>query len=317
MTDPNDPELNELEQEEAEAEREGRKKMAWAFGIVTVVAVIALAIAAKSCTGTRRDAKKLTVENAVAKFEKNPVDAELAKAAAAELEAAGKKKDAEALLAKHEAAVAGGDKNKEGQLRAALEANPADDAALGQLVEVYVKRKDVPGAKKVYEEFLAKAPSAKRHGNFGSWLYRNSQFEPAAKEALARGQGRGGRRVHPRLPGDGALGDRQEEGSPEVAGRGAGDGRRHGHLPHAQLRARPGAGRARRRAGEEGEEEVTKRRHPELVEGPALTPSVARASGRASGWTARTRWTSSTVWTTSPGRPSPPRRRRRCSRPRS
>lgn len=186
MTDPNDPDLDPVEQEEAEAEREGRKKMAWAFGIVIVVAVIGLAIAAKSCSGTRRDARKLTVENAVAKFDKNPVDVELAKAAAEELEKAGKKKDAEALLARHEAAVAGGDKGKEAQLRAALEANPADDTSLGQLVEVYVKRKDVPGAKKVYEDYVAKAPSAKRHGNFGAWLYRNEMPEPAAKElALA------------------------------------------------------------------------------------------------------------------------------------
>ncbi|HEY3448304.1 MAG TPA: hypothetical protein VGK67_18250 [Myxococcales bacterium] len=184
-----DPDLDEVEQEEAEAEAAGRKKMAWAFGVVMVVAVIGLAIAAKSCTGTRRDAKKLTVENAVAKFEKNPVDPELAKAAAAELEAAGKQKDAEALLAKHEAAVAGGDKAKEGQLRAALETNPADDAALGQLVEIYVKRKDIPGAKKVYEDFVAKAASAKRHGNFGSWLYRNAMYEPAAKELAAAVKG--------------------------------------------------------------------------------------------------------------------------------
>ncbi len=182
MTDPTDPDLDEVEQEEAEAEREGRKKMAWAFGIVTVVAVIALAVAAKSCSGTKRDARKLSIEAAVAKFDKNPVDPELAKAAAAELEAAGKKKDAAALLARHEAAVAGGDKVKEGQLRAALEANPADDTALGQLVEVYVKRKDVPGARAVYEEYLAKAPSAKRHGSFGAWLYRNGLPEPAAKE---------------------------------------------------------------------------------------------------------------------------------------
>lgn len=184
-----DPELDEVEQEEAEAARAGRTKLAWAFGAALVVAVVGLAIAAKSCSGTRRDARQLTVDNAVAKFEKNPVDPELAKAAAAELEAAGKQPEAQALRARHEAAVAGGDKLKEGQLRAALEANPADDASLGQLVEVFVKRKDQAGARKVYEEFLGRAPSAKRHGNFGSWLYRNAQYEPAAKHLASAVKG--------------------------------------------------------------------------------------------------------------------------------
>jgi tetratricopeptide (TPR) repeat protein len=181
-----DPDPDDLEQEEKEAQRAQRKKMAYAFGGVMVVFVIGLGIAAKSCTGTRREANKLTLHAAVAKFENNPIDPDLAKAAAAELEAAGKKAEADKVRARHEAAVAGGDKGKEAQLRAALAADPSDDTSLGQLVEVYVKRKDLEGARKVYEEFVGKTPTAKRHSKFGAWLYRNSLNEPAAKElALA------------------------------------------------------------------------------------------------------------------------------------
>lgn len=188
MTDP-DADLDDVAQEEQEAQRAARKKMAWAFGIVAVVAVLGLAVASKSCTGTKKQANKLAVHNAVAKFEANPVDPELAKAAAAELEGAGKKKEAEEVRARHEAAVAGADKGKEAQLRAALAADPADDTSLGQLVEIFVKRKDLEGARKVYEEFVGKAPSAKRHGNFGSWLYRNAKYEQAAKELAAAVKG--------------------------------------------------------------------------------------------------------------------------------
>lgn len=178
-----DPELDDFE--EAQQEKELRKKKAYWIGGIALFFVLAMAVGAKACSGGKRDAAKLTLHSAVAKFEANPVDPALAQAAIAECEAAGKKAEAEKIRAQHAAAVAGGGKDREAELRGALAENAEDDTALGQLVEIYVKRKDVEGARKAWEEFTPREASAKRHANFGAWLYRNGLVEPAAKE-LAR-----------------------------------------------------------------------------------------------------------------------------------
>jgi Tfp pilus assembly protein PilF len=182
----NDPDLDEdALAEEAEQRAEYRKKMAIWVGTAAVLALIAIGIGAKSCTGTKKAAAKLQVKSAVARFEATPTDEALAKAAAAEYEAAGKKAEAEKILARHQAALAGGDKDREAALRAKLLQDPADDTALGQLVEIYVKRKDLPGGRSAYQEFVDKAPTPKRRATFGAWMYRNGFFEPAAKELAA------------------------------------------------------------------------------------------------------------------------------------
>ncbi|MBI5546405.1 MAG: hypothetical protein HY901_21165 [Deltaproteobacteria bacterium] len=176
------PELEEDLDEQLEAQRAQRKRMMGWMGAALVVVVIALAIAAKSCSGGRKDAGRLQLRNAVAKFEANPVDAELAKAAAAEYDAAGRKDEAEKVRHKHASALAGGDKGREQELRTRLAADPANDTLLGQLIEVYTKRKDLDGARKAYAEFIEKSPTPKRHATFGAWLYRNSFYEQASQE---------------------------------------------------------------------------------------------------------------------------------------
>jgi len=181
-----DPDLDEdALAEEAEQRAEYRKKMLVWGGTVLLLGFIGIGIGVKSCRGTKKDAAKMQVKSAVAKFEASPHDEALAKAAAAEYEAAGKKAEAEKLMARHKAALAGGEKEKEAELRAVLLKDPADDTALGHLVEVFVKRKDLEGARKAYQEFLDKAPTPKRRATFGAWLYRNGFNEPAAKELAA------------------------------------------------------------------------------------------------------------------------------------
>jgi tetratricopeptide (TPR) repeat protein len=181
MSDPDlDDGLDELEEQRAE-----RKKLIKWIVAGVVVCLILLAIGGKLIHGGKKDAARLRMRSAVAKFEANPVDADLAKAAANEYEALGKKAEAAKVMEKHQAALAGGEKGREAELRAKLAADPTDDLALGQLVEVFVKRKDLEGAKKTYAEFIGKSATPKRHGTYGAWLYRNNFFEPASKELAA------------------------------------------------------------------------------------------------------------------------------------
>jgi tetratricopeptide (TPR) repeat protein len=182
--------MSELEEElddyeEQQKQRAHRKKVAMAIGGALVVCVIGIGIGAKSCTGGRKDAARMQLRTAVAKFESNPKDPELAKAAAAEYEAAGQKAEAEKVRQKHEAAVTGGEKGREAELRWKLAADPNDDTALGQLVEIFLKRQDTEGARKIYTEYIERTPTPKRHSNFGAWLWRNGFPEQGAKELNA------------------------------------------------------------------------------------------------------------------------------------
>ena len=158
-----------------------RRRLGWVVGALLLSAVL-LAVGARSLRGGAREVERIRARTALMRFEANPVDSELARAAIAECEAAGQRSDAERVRQRHKAALAGSDKELELQLRARLEADPRDDAALGQLVGIYLKRKDPTGAKRTYLELLARSDSAKRRANFGAWLYRQSDFAEGAQQ---------------------------------------------------------------------------------------------------------------------------------------
>ena len=178
-----DPDLENLDEEEArEAAKARRKKFILLVAGVLLACVLVLGIAGKSCRGGKKDYLKMERRIEIQKFDSSPADEELANAAIAAAEATGKKDEADRIRKKHAEAVAGQGKGQEIELRLRLAQDPADDEALGKLVELLTKRKDLAGARDVYLASVAKDPTLKRRERVGAWLYRNGFFEPAVKE---------------------------------------------------------------------------------------------------------------------------------------
>jgi tetratricopeptide (TPR) repeat protein len=152
---------------------------------VVLLGAIGLGAAAKSCGGRKRDADRLTLRTAAAKFEASPADEGLANALAAEYEARGKKAEADKVRERHAAAVGALAGGREKELRARLAAAPDDEQALGQLVELLGRNKDLAGAKAQYVAFVERNPTPKRQASLGSWLWRNGFAEDAARTLTA------------------------------------------------------------------------------------------------------------------------------------
>jgi Flp pilus assembly protein TadD len=168
-----------------ESKRSSRvRSMVAATGFLALGSV-ALAVAAMSCTGGKKDADRLSLRNASAKFEASPGNSERAEALAAEYEARGMRAEAEQVRKRHAAAVSASADAKEKDLRARLAAASGDDQALGQLVELLARRTDLAGAKAEYTKFVERNPSPKRRASFGSWLWRNGFAQEAIPELLA------------------------------------------------------------------------------------------------------------------------------------
>ncbi len=179
---------DELDEDEALAENQRRAARYRYAGLVlgaVVLFVLGIGVVAKSCAGRKRDAERLTLRSAAAKFEASPADEGLARALAAEYEAQGKATQAEEVRGRHAAAVAARAGSKENEVRARLAAAPDDEQAMGQLVELLGRRKDLAGAKAEYTSFVQKNPSPKRRSSLGAWLWRNGFAEDAARELAA------------------------------------------------------------------------------------------------------------------------------------
>lgn len=156
-----------------------------AVAALLVLGAVAVGVAAKSCAGGKKDADRLTLRSASAKFEANPASSERAEALAAEYEAQGMRAEAEQVRRRHAAAVSASADAKEKDLRARLAAAPGDDQALGKLVELLAQRPDLAGAKAEYAKFVERNPSPKRRASFGSWLWRNGFAQEAIPVLLA------------------------------------------------------------------------------------------------------------------------------------
>jgi hypothetical protein len=177
---------DELDEDDALAQRRSARYryLGLVLGAVVLFA-LGMGVAAKSCTGRQKDADRLALRNAAAKFEASPADEGLARALAAEYEAKGKAEKAEEVRGRHAAAAAARAESKENELRARLAAAPDDDQAMGQLVELLGRRKDLAGAKAEYTSFVQKHPTPKRRSSLGAWLWRNGFAEDAARELAA------------------------------------------------------------------------------------------------------------------------------------
>lgn len=173
------------EEEEQERRRSFRNRSLGAVAALVVAGAAALGLAARSCAGGKKDADRLTLRSAAAKFEASPADEAMAQALASEYEARGKRAEADQVRRRHAAAVAASAGAKEKALRARLAAAQDDEQAMGQLVELLARRKDLAGAKAEYAAFVQRNPSAKRRASFGAWLWRNGFAQDAVPELAA------------------------------------------------------------------------------------------------------------------------------------
>jgi len=176
---------DELDDDEVLAEERRKAGRNRSIGLVVglvALSAVGLGLAAKSCAGGRKDADRLTLRSAAAKFEASPANEGLARALAAEYEAKGKKAEAEQVLKRHGEAVAALARGKERELRAHVSAAPDDELALGLLVDLLARRKDLAGAKAEYAAFMQKSSTPKRQASYGAWLWRNGLPEEAARE---------------------------------------------------------------------------------------------------------------------------------------
>lgn len=180
--------LDDLEDEEVvekERRRSYRNRSLSAVAAFGIARLIALGVAAQSCSDGKRDADRLMLRDAVAKFEASPADDALAQALIGAYEARGKSAEAEEVRRRHAATLASLADVKEKAARARLAAAPDDDQAIGQLVEVLAKRPDLPAAKAEFAAFVQKNPTAKRRASLGAWLWRNGFDQEAIPELTA------------------------------------------------------------------------------------------------------------------------------------
>ncbi len=179
-------ELDEEDEELAEGQRRSfRNRSLGAVAALAFLGALAFGLMAKSCSGRKKDADRLLLRSAVAKFESSPADDALAQALAVEYEARGKKAEADQVRKRHATALASSAGAKEKVLRAQLAAAPEDDQVLGQLVELLARRPDLPAARAEYDAFVQRHPSAKRRASFGAWLWRNGFATEAVAELTA------------------------------------------------------------------------------------------------------------------------------------
>ena len=81
----------------------------------------------------------------------------------------------DAARAKHEA-------ERVGRLKANVAANPKDERALAELLDVYDGTSDWPAAKAAYRRFLDASEDHELRAGFGRWLWRRGFHEEAIAE---------------------------------------------------------------------------------------------------------------------------------------
>lgn len=201
------------------AERSKKLRGVVLFEVALVVAAVALPWVLTQKTETKEEyAARLQRQKLEAEAKATPDDervlSELARAYARE----GRVDDAAELQRRFDAAQAKHAAERVEKLKAAVAANPKDERALAELLDVYDDAQDWDAAKAAYRRFLDASEDHELRAGFGRWLWRRRFHEEAiaeVKEAQQRDPAMEG--VHSLLGRIMADCDRLEEAQTELA----------------------------------------------------------------------------------------------------